>query len=96
MHYFIDFVGQFRKKFQRKTVIGSIEEGLGMIDNENYFYALKVCRVKRICNADTASTWGYIPLQYTKTLNIWKVINLLNASNIKQIKLFKKIPIFYQ
>ena len=54
-----------------KTVIGSFEEvNLGMIDTENNFNALKVSWVKRICEADTASTWTYIPIQYTRNLNI--------------------------
>ena len=81
----------FRKKIKRRAVTGRIEEGgLGMIDTENYFHASKPSWVKIVCEADT-----YVPSSTKKVLNVWKVINIPNVNDSKQIKLFQKILIFY-
>ena len=86
-----------RDKIKRTTTIGTIEQGgLGMVDVESYFHAIKASWIKRLHNANETLAWAYIPLWYMNKLHIWKVINLINAKDINQIEPIKTLPRFYR
>ena len=86
-----------RDKIKRTTTIGNIEQGgLGMVDIESYFHAIKASWIKRFHYANGNLEWAYIPLLYMNKLHIWKVSNMMNAKDISHIEPIKSIPRFYR
>ena len=65
------FLWGSRDKIKRTTTIGTIEQGgLGMVDVESYFHAIKASWIKRLHNANETLAWADIPLWYMNKLHI--------------------------
>ena len=86
-----------RDKIKRTTTIGTIEQGgLGMIDIQCYFHAIKASWINRLHYENENSAWAFIPLWYMDRLHIWDVLNMINTKDINEIETLKSLPRFYK
>ena len=92
-----EFIWGKTEKLKRKQIIKSLENGgLGMIDIESHFEAIKASWVSRIVNAGEDDIWSFIP---KSVVNMYGENHLILKMNFNQEKIFpylKACPNFYK
>lgn len=90
-----NFIWQGRDKIKRKTACRPIiEGGLGMLDINQQFQAIKAAWIPKIINS--TDNWAHIAKSTLELIGPTDVILKMNFLNHKHFPRLKNIPLFYQ
>ena len=90
-----NFIWNHRDRIKRNTLIGNVNQGgLGMIDIESQFEAIKAAWVQRIISDN--GHWSFLPKYYLNKLGENFEFLTMSFNRYKMFPYMKTIPLFYQ
>jgi hypothetical protein len=90
------FIWNNKDRIKRSIVISPIEHGgINLTEIESFFKSLKATWMYKITN-NINSTWSTIAVHWLNVIGTIDVVLGTNFTNINQLPIAKKIPLFYQ